>query len=185
MRPTLGPTLGPALGPALFMASLACAPRAGVAPEATAPDRTVRRDEAAPVVEVFRPLDGVTWTHITGLQLDIPDGWSGAVLEGERPLVLRHRASGSQLDVIVHDAVPDGPGCEASFSDDRGHRAVPALTPSTTWTCPVDDGAAGLIRGWRGEVAGQVVDVVLTTPPGAHVAGRVATDDVFRALRSR
>ncbi len=120
--------------------------------------------------------------------LRVPPTWTAQPgVDGGGPrLVLVHAGTGVRVEVSV---VPNGavgprprPGCEWTFEDHAGYRAL-VITPLVAATCTPEDARNPRVLGYFLVEGGEAYDLEAVIPPGQLLAGKDAADALWAGFR--
>lgn len=145
-----------------------------------------------PPPSLGEPIDYAVWMDPSGLQVTIPDGWTGRTGPPGSSLLATFTHTATQIVVELWSYEASGdleprprPACTWDFTDTANHRLIPVLAPARTGTCFPEDPEAAVVQGWYGHVADREVHVEVAWPPGTMIEGRAALEPFLRGITAR
>ena len=118
-----------------------------------------------------------------GLAIDVPAGFVGHVGDGDLAVVLRHVATGVEVEVQVVAAGATFTDCDALFADNTAWRDLPGLTGVATATCLPTSPTGNVTQMWTGVAGDRGVRIVVRYPNGRLIEGRQAIDPILASIR--
>ena len=161
---------------------LACSMR-GALPPVGAP-QAIQAAPAAPI--------GPGHVSAGGLEVDVPEGWSGEPGPPGSGLVLwvvsEKVGTRVELWVFARGSGPPNPrprpGCVRVFLDEVGtHRAVPGLGSSRAASCVSEDPTGPVVQGWYVASGSREAHVEVVHPAGRAVEGRAEVEPLLQSVR--
>ncbi len=153
-----------------------------------APPATVTTPAVAPPSATIGPGPA----RFSGLEVDIPEGWTGEVGPPGSGLALSlvSASLGTTVELWVFargSGLPGPrprPGCVSVFLDEVGtHRAVPGLGPARAASCIEEDAGGAVVQGWYAAQGDREAHVEVVHPAGRAVAGRAAIEPILQSIR--